>query len=249
MFFYLSFLRPPPTRAPLSSPVLITPQISNDLRTEPCESDQDVFYDWVFVDHGTNNGPRSAIAARAGPPRGTPGKQLGMKKLMTWRNANAYREIPVPVPQGVREGQQWRLVLAAVPVGGNAGTAGPATGAPGGSLIPSNARIHLDEEKIGRWLPFGVSSMPVTFTYASKGAPKQEEIERTYEFKTAGASEADIRPVATNASQGVNLQDISNRLKGLQIEDAECPQGKSKAVRLFIREQTSFDLDKVRIPP
>lgn len=244
MFFYVSFLRPPPTRAPLSSPLLITPQISNDLRTEPCEGDHDIFYDWVFVEHGAH-GPRTAFAARIGPPRGTPGNQLGMKKLMTWRNANTYREIPVPVPQGVREGQQWRLALSAVPVGGNGSASSSASS--GGGLIPLNGRIHLDEEKFGRRLPLGVSSMPVTFTYASRGAPKQEEIERTYEFKVACAATEEGQPTASSTNGAPNLQDISNKLKGLQVVDQGSPRGKSKMVRLVIREQTSYDLDKVRI--
>lgn len=34
MYWYLSFLRPPPVATPLGEPVVITPQVANDLRTE-----------------------------------------------------------------------------------------------------------------------------------------------------------------------------------------------------------------------
>lgn len=34
MYWYLSFLRPPPVSAALGEPVVITPQVANDLRTE-----------------------------------------------------------------------------------------------------------------------------------------------------------------------------------------------------------------------
>jgi hypothetical protein len=34
MFFYVSFLRPPPRICPISKPVTFTPQVANDLRTE-----------------------------------------------------------------------------------------------------------------------------------------------------------------------------------------------------------------------
>lgn len=34
MYWYLSFLRPPPVSAPLGEAVVITPQVANDLRTE-----------------------------------------------------------------------------------------------------------------------------------------------------------------------------------------------------------------------
>jgi hypothetical protein len=34
MYFYLSFLRPPPVSSPVGKPIVFTPQVANDLRTE-----------------------------------------------------------------------------------------------------------------------------------------------------------------------------------------------------------------------
>lgn len=232
MFFYLSFLRPPPTKAPLASPLLITPQISNDLRTESCDANHDLYYDWIRVDDGSDLARQAVVhtARRAAMKKPT------MTKLMTFKNENAYKEVPVPPPANVREGQQWRLILAA--------GEGPApSGAARTALPPSSGRILLDDERIGSWSPFAVASMPVTFTYWARGAPKQEEIERTYEFKFADLAAT----ASTSAGSNLNLEAISNKLKGLRVDEhkADAP-GKSEAVRLIIREQTSFDLDKVR---
>ena len=224
MFFYVSFLRPPPTRASLHTPVLITPQVANDLRTEPCYVDQDIFYDWILVDS------RPPLAKKLEPST----TRKALTKLMTWKNANAYKEITVPLPYGVREGQQWRLVLSAVP-------SSSSSGVPASAKIPSS-HIYLDEEAIGKWNPLPVYSMPVTFTgnaRAVKGAPKQEQIERMYEFRILTSSTSG-ESVVTSRSSG---QELVNQLKGLQVQDYE---NESKAVKLIIREQTSFDLDKVR---
>lgn len=34
MFYYLSFLRPPPVSSPVNEQLVLTPQVANDLRTE-----------------------------------------------------------------------------------------------------------------------------------------------------------------------------------------------------------------------
>ena len=233
MFFYVSFLRPPPTRASLHAPVLITPQVANDLRTEPCYVDHDIFYDWILVDNKPP--PNKSV----GPS--TTATKKAATKLMTWKNANAYKEIPVPLPYGVREGQQWRLVLSAVP----SSTFSSSSAVPASARIPSS-RIYLDEEIVGKWKPFPVSSMPVTFTgnaKSVKGAPKQEQIERTYEFRIitsdSSSTTGELVTVPPIRSSG---QELVNQLKGLHVED----DIQSRVVRLVIREQTSFDLDKVR---
>lgn len=166
MFFYISFLRPPPIQSSPSKPISITPQIANDLRTESYSNVQDIFYSWASC----NN----------------PANITKPTKLTTWRPSNAYKEITVPLPPGLREGQSWRLIL-----GAHSGT---------GSDV-----ISLREECLGT-LPFSVMSMPILFSSKNLiGAGKQEQIERVY---------------------GFSRNDRPN-------------------VSLTVRENTSFDLDKV----
>ncbi|KAJ7281570.1 putative methyltransferase-domain-containing protein [Mycena rebaudengoi] len=92
MFFYISFLRPPPTSC--SNALSITPQIANDLRTEMFEGVQDIYYSWLSM--ATNSETKPV-------------------KLTTWRGqASAYKEIPVPLPRSGANGA-WRLVLSSSP--------------------------------------------------------------------------------------------------------------------------------------
>ncbi|KAI0272752.1 putative methyltransferase-domain-containing protein [Gloeopeniophorella convolvens] len=80
MFFYVSFLRPPPLSGIALSPVVLTPQISNDLRTEPFPDSADIFYWWTA---------RSAQGlVRLSEPA----------KLTTWRQENAYKSLSVAPP-------------------------------------------------------------------------------------------------------------------------------------------------------
>jgi hypothetical protein len=169
MFYYLSFLRPPPQQAHPCRPILITPQIANDLRTEPFTGAQDIFYTW------SSNNPASLEA-----------KPL---KLTTWRQTNAYREILVSLPPGVREGQYWSLILT-------------------GKAQDQPHVVNLNGDDVLGRTPFPVISMPILFSARNLKAMarKQEQIERVYRF-----------PIAT------------------EEED----------VYLTVREQTSFDLDKV----
>ncbi|KAJ7334096.1 putative methyltransferase-domain-containing protein [Mycena albidolilacea] len=92
MFFYISFLRPPPTSC--SNTLSITPQIANDLRTELYEGVQDIYYSWLSMTTGAETKP---------------------VKLTTWRGqSSAYKEIPVPLPRSAANGT-WRLVLGSGP--------------------------------------------------------------------------------------------------------------------------------------
>ena len=159
MFFYLSFLRPPPLQASHHGTISITPQISNDLRTEPFENSQDLYFSWSLQtgQSNTNN---------------TTTKPL---KLTTWRPSTAYKEIPVPLPPGVRQGQSWRLII---------------TGS-----VQSHGRsrpdtIDLSSEEIGKLVPFPVMSMPVLFstTGAKFVSSKQEKIERMYSVRLSGST-------------------------------------------------------------
>lgn len=160
MFFYLSFLRPPPLQAPHYGTISITPQISNDLRTEPFENPQDLFFSWSLqtgqslFDTNTTTKP---------------------VKLTTWRPSTAYKEIPVPLPPGVRQGQSWRLIV---------------TGS-----VQSHGRsrpdtIDLSSEEIGKLVPFPVMSMPVLFSTTGTKfvSSKQEKIERMYSVRLSGST-------------------------------------------------------------
>ncbi|KAG0705597.1 putative methyltransferase-domain-containing protein [Suillus ampliporus] len=96
MFYYISFLRPPPTQATLSGePILVTPQIANDLRTEYYTDVQDIFYSWSL--HSPE--PSSPVITKP-------------VKLTSWRASTMYKEIPVPPPRNARNGECWRLILS-----------------------------------------------------------------------------------------------------------------------------------------
>lgn len=103
MFYYLSFLRPPPQSVRIGSTILITPQIYNDLRTEPLEDPQDVFFSWSpgspaqTLDMGTDASPSSSCTRP--------------QKLTQWRHGNAYKQITVPPPPNARHGQSYQLIL------------------------------------------------------------------------------------------------------------------------------------------
>ncbi|KIK50771.1 hypothetical protein GYMLUDRAFT_252671 [Collybiopsis luxurians FD-317 M1] len=97
MFYYLSFLRPPPLQAVPSSPVIITPQVSNDLRTDAFQDEIDIFYSWIPITSSSSAKPTKPI------------------KLTKYRPENAYKEITVQSPALNRDIAAWRLVLTAEP--------------------------------------------------------------------------------------------------------------------------------------
>jgi hypothetical protein len=80
MFFYFSFLRTPPQSGSQSSSVVFTPQVTNDLRTEPYPSSIDIFYWWIS--YTPQNVTRLSEPA----------------KLTTWRQENAYKPLQIPPP-------------------------------------------------------------------------------------------------------------------------------------------------------
>ncbi|PPQ63386.1 hypothetical protein CVT24_005651 [Panaeolus cyanescens] len=139
-------------QVPTYGTISITPQISNDLRTETFDGSQELFYSWTVY------------PAPNAHPTATPTTTKPVK-LTTYRSATAYKEIPVQIPAGIRDGQRARLTLM-----GNAQAAG--------RTRPDC--IDLSEEDIGK-VPFPVSSTHIVFGgKGAKGAPKQERIERTY---------------------------------------------------------------------
>lgn len=172
MFFYLSFLRPPPTHAsPSAGSISITPQVANDLRTEPFAGELDIFYSWSPV--------APSLQPNAFPSITKP------QKLTVWRQSSAYKEIPVSLPPGVRDGQSYRLVLTAHAVG-------------------HPHVINLASPSVGE-RAFPVLSVPILFSSRGKSGGKQEQIERVFRI-------------------GISAQE---------------------QVFMMLREQTSFDLDKV----
>ncbi|KAG6331773.1 hypothetical protein ID866_7317 [Astraeus odoratus] len=146
MFYYVSFLRPPPAQASLAptEQIIITPQICNDLRTEYFEGEVDIYFSWALLPD--SHRPTSTITRPA--------------KLTSWRSRNAYKEISVPRPQNLRDGQLWRLILSV-------------------GTTRKDQIISLHEEDIGR-MPFPVMSMPVLFSCKPRKAIKQEQIVRSY---------------------------------------------------------------------
>ena len=79
MFFYFSFLRTPPQSILQSSSVVFTPQVTNDLRTEPFPTSMDIYYWWM---------PEPQNVTRLSEPA----------KLTTWRQENAYKPLQIPPP-------------------------------------------------------------------------------------------------------------------------------------------------------
>jgi protein N-lysine methyltransferase METTL21D len=104
MFYYLSFLRPPPLSGLPGTAVALTPQVSNDLRTEYFPSAVDIFYHWT-------DETGSVVLTKS-------------SKLTTWRIENAYKTVsavPPPIPRGVRE-TRCVLVLTLVAASSDAST-------------------------------------------------------------------------------------------------------------------------------
>lgn len=96
MYYYLSFLRPPPTSSIPTGTITITPQITNDLRTEFFQETVDILYSWTL--EGSNS-QRTAPA-----------------KLTTWKgSSSAYKGVPLPLPHLARPPQRWRLTLFCAP--------------------------------------------------------------------------------------------------------------------------------------
>lgn len=163
MFYYVSFLRPPPQNAHIGSAISITPQIANDLRTELLQAPQDIYFAWVTSSSGTED-IRSSI------------RSTKVRKLTQWRHENAYRQITVPLPSGARHGQKYRLLLVA-----------------GAEDKRKPTAIHLFGSvcDVGPFPVISMPitfSLPARSAHASG---KQEQVERAY-YLTAGDSPISI---------------------------------------------------------
>ena len=172
MFFYFSFLRTPPQSTLQSSSVVFTPQVTNDLRTEPFPTSIDIFYWWI------SSTPEKVT--RLSEPA----------KLTTWRQENAYKPLQIPPPSKIligaaaaTTGIDCNLVLAPAP-------------------IVTSSIIDLRDPEIGRVplpvcsLPIRILVAPqqqrrrdAVASTASTKSPKQEAITRTFRlFDDGGAT-------------------------------------------------------------
>ncbi|KAI0690304.1 putative methyltransferase-domain-containing protein [Cytidiella melzeri] len=160
MYYYLSFLRPPPSQVSLGAgSITVTPQIANDLRTERYPDACDLYYSWALE--------TPALSAAHLPTQ--PRQIIRPMKLTTWRESNAYREIAIPIPQTVKEGQAYRLVLLAQQQG-----------------LP-----HVINFAAEGSTPYPVMSMPILFSSQGRRADtsKQEQVERIYRLPTGDKSQ------------------------------------------------------------
>lgn len=156
MYYYISFLRPPPTEASIGvGYVLITPQIANDLRTELFSDTTDILYSWSPYQGFAETDSASCLVKTTRPA-----------KLITWSPLNAYKELKVPLPPAARYGSSWRLVLSS-------------------SAVHGHHLINLGYRELGVQ-PLPVASMPISFTrHPLMKAVKQDEIERLFTFPSA----------------------------------------------------------------
>lgn len=189
MYYYLSFLRPPPSLSLLNASVIITPQVSNDLRTEPYHSPLDIFYFWTSAD-----ALRATILTKPA-------------KLTTWRSINAYKETPVNPPPRLRNGDQCCLIL----------TARPNTALD----IDLTSTENLKESGHNPLaIPLTVSSLPITFVNRLSGGKQQKQESILRSFRMFDGSREDESSVKNEGTSW-----------------------------LLVKEQTSYDLDKVRRLP
>jgi protein N-lysine methyltransferase METTL21D len=164
MYYYLSFLRTPPAQVSVNAKLYIKPQIANDLRTELFEGIVDISYTWT--QEPTANGTLGASTGQ-------------LVKLTTWRgSSSAYKDIAVPAPSGVRDGQYWRLILIA----SSSVSRYSSSSRLSSPRLADNTELVLgiddDQDKI-----FPVRSMPILFTRhlttpVNSGGGKQDQIER-----------------------------------------------------------------------
>jgi hypothetical protein len=149
MFFYLSFLRTPPQSSLQSSSVVFTPQVTNDLRTEPFPTSMDIYYWWIS--YGAPE-PQNNVTRLSEPA-----------KLTTWRQENAYKPLQIPPPPSKN------LTGAAAAGPGIADCSLVLTPAP----IVASSVIDLRDPEIGR-VPLPVCSLPIRISIS----PQQQQRRR-----------------------------------------------------------------------
>jgi hypothetical protein len=256
MFYYLSFLRPPPSESSLSSSVTFTPQICNDLRTEYYGHQTDVFYAWTCQPASKSSTASTSNAQLSLNHPSTPAVSP-FNKLTTWYGkSSAYKTISIPPPPRVRDGESWALILSCdsnpsqrlslslIDLCQDSRTVDHGQR---GKFV--NDSVHTDTVIDLGSVPFPVVSLPIKFlrspnstgrsghsssksrskSSGATAAPKQEQIQRQYR-------------IAIKKCPNIGGSVIYDTADGRPIVDSITCEG-----LLTITEQTSFDLDKVRL--
>jgi hypothetical protein len=152
MYYYISFLRPPPTHvSPSAKSLSITPQVANDLRTVLFPNAVDLYMSWLPV-------PATSTLQPTTP-----------RKLTTWTTSSAYKEIPVGLPPGGRAGQAWALVLTAAPASprivlSDASDRAAPFGVISMPITFKTQGVHEKQERIQRVLALGAPGAAVRIT-------------------------------------------------------------------------------------
>ena len=175
MFFYLSFLRTPPHSSLQSSPVVFTPQVSNDLRTELFPTSVDIFYWWISCT------PQNVVTRLSEPT-----------KLTTWRQENTYKPLQIPPPPAKNAvgsaGTDCSLVLSAAPTDASSviDLRDPQIGSAPLPVCTLPIRIVISPQRDGRWHGAAIKT-------ATASATKQEGITRTFRLLSDGDATPPMR--------------------------------------------------------
>ena len=153
MFYCISFLRQPPSSSTPGS-VSFTPQAANDLRTELFPGTLNIHYAWLT------------------PTESPEAAKVKLRKLTTWSQAVAYKEMSVALPPNARPGESWRLLLS-------------------GSPDIQHASISLGNVHLTGKATFPVILMPIRIAQKPDKSPsKQTQIERIYRVRLSGCGDA-----------------------------------------------------------
>lgn len=153
MFYYLSFLHPPPSEA--TDSIEIIPLITTDRNRNIYNGTRDIFYAWML---SSSSHLVTTTPVKLASPRG----ELVQKKRKKTGEETTQKAISVPLPLDAQPGQSWRLILMA--------------------KLSQSEILLGSTSSIGRE-PFPVISMPIqVVSKLSKSAGKREECdaERVY---------------------------------------------------------------------
>ncbi|WWC68720.1 uncharacterized protein I206_102654 [Kwoniella pini CBS 10737] len=214
MYWYISFLRPPPVSTSSSTKeIIITPQIANDLRTELRYEPTLIHYTWQRISPSVSPPNKSQELTTFIPPQST------------------YKPIHIPLPDNVQIGESWRLGLFSPSIT-NTGTKK--------LNEPSSSLLQLCEDEVdilGVWSE-GINIIRSDFNPSTSGVVKginSKNQSNKIKDKRKGKEKYDIQ------KQGRITREF--KLSKSEDNDNEEEEEGIKN-KLKIIEQTSFDLDK-----